>query len=202
MGNTKVDVEIDYPNLQEGNLVGLETYVVSTKGSASKVLSYEKGLYIPQEGTHASLGFTWDSEADFDMSKNGHAIRVRASAAEKANLDDLENKPFLLGAIGARRAFDASLEVDKFVFSFNTSTAGKIVWDPTVGINEPETPLPAPEPISTPTAEPTAATTDDRTDSTTPTAEPTAATAGEPTDSTTPTAEPTAATADDLTIDT
>merc|ERR1712228_545247 len=165
MGNTKVDVEIDYPNLQEGNLVGLETYVVSTKGSASKVLSYEKGLYIPQEGTHASLGFTWDSEADFDMSKNGHAIRVRASAAEKANLDDLENKPFLLGAIGARRAFDASLEVDKLVFSFNTSTAGKIVRDPTVGINEPEMPVP-PKPTSTPTAEPTAATADDPTNNT------------------------------------
>lgn len=64
--NMKVDVEINYPRLQEGNLVGLETYVVSTKGSASKVLSYDKGFYIPQEGTHASLGFTWDGEADLD----------------------------------------------------------------------------------------------------------------------------------------
>lgn len=98
------------------------------------------------------------------MASTGRGVRVRASAATEAKLGDLENKHFLLGAIGARKAFDGSLEVDKIVFTFNTSAAGKIFWDPTVGINEP--PAPTAEPTAAPTVAPTKATATDATNET------------------------------------
>merc|ERR1712187_785412 len=117
----------------------------------------EKGFYIPQEGNHASLGFTWDGQADLASSSSGTGVEVSASSVMSAALGDLENKNYLLGAIGARGSLDASLEVDRIIFSFNTSTSGKVFWDPTVGINEPETPAPTAAPTPAPTAAPTAA---------------------------------------------
>jgi len=154
--NTKIDVEINYPGLQEGNLIGLETYVVSTKKSASMGVSQTRGFYIPQEGNHSSLGFTWDGEADIANSSNGTGVAVGASAVMSAEYllgaIGARTKQYLLGAIGARSSPDASLEVDRIIFSFNVSTPGKVLWDPTVGINEPEPSAPTSSPTAAPTA--------------------------------------------------
>jgi len=135
--NTKMNVEINYPTLTEGNLIGLETYIVSTKASASAGISAEKGFYVPQEGDVPSLGFTWESEASLEAGRTSNGVTVSSSAAAKAHLGDLEGEESqILGAIGAKGSLEASLEARRIVHTFNVPPAVKMSWGSTVGVNE------------------------------------------------------------------
>lgn len=135
--NTKMNVEINYPNMAEGNLIGLETYIVSTKAVASAGISAEKGFYVPQEGGVPSLGFTWESEASLQADRTSNGVKVSSSAATKAHLGDLESEEsHILGAIGATGSLEASLEARRMVHTFNVPTAVKMSWGSTVGVNE------------------------------------------------------------------
>jgi len=135
--NTKVDVEINYPNLQPGNKVGLETHVVSTKAEATAGVSTKRGFYVDQPGDLSSLAFTWDTEADLPDQKSiwnlwsgSGKVAVKASAAATAALGDIQGNDFIKANMGG----GANLEVSKIVFAFDTSQAGKVLWDPTVGV--------------------------------------------------------------------
>lgn len=128
--NTKVDVEINYANLQPGNKVGLETYVVSTRAEASAVASIGRGFFVQQKDDLGELSFTWDTEADVLGQIGDGKVSVKASAAASASLSDLQNSAFIKSSIGS----DASLEVSRIVFAFDTSNAQHVLWDPTIGV--------------------------------------------------------------------
>merc|ERR1712137_256166 len=67
--NTKVDVEIDYDkfkDLKEGNLVGLDTYVISTEAKYDAAVKAGKGVYIEQSDNSPTLGFAWDAKANLE----------------------------------------------------------------------------------------------------------------------------------------
>jgi len=143
--NTKVDIEIDYPNLQVGNKVGLETVVVTTKAEGAVGISTDSGFWATQPGDLGSLAFTWDNEAYLPDTEHTQAwwnlwtgasnkVSVKASATARAELSQIHNSDFIKKHIGASHLqAGASLEVDRLVFTFDTPKAEKLIWDPTVG---------------------------------------------------------------------
>jgi len=136
--NTKVDIEINYPKLQEGNLVGLEAFVVSTTADASLSVEAGHGLYVEQPDNQPMLGFAWDGEATLVSDKS--TMEVKASGVLDASLDEIKVKDLILGGIGAKAKVDAGakLEVKKINFAFNQGKAGNVFWDPSVGMGSPE----------------------------------------------------------------
>jgi hypothetical protein len=141
--NVKVDIEIDYPNLKAGNLVALETFVVSTQAQANAAVSATNSINVPQpeSATHQMLKFAWDGEASLDGDvKNG--VTVKASAMSSASLDDILDN-HTVKSLGVSTSADgtASLNVQRVMFAFNTPKAGKILWDPSVGLAEPDAEL-------------------------------------------------------------
>merc|ERR1711953_914546 len=139
--NTKVDVEIDYSkfkDLKDGNFIGLDTYVISTEAKAGAAVKAGKGVYIEQIDNHPTLGFAWDAKATVEAV--GEEAEVKASALVGASIDDIQPKDMLIHAMGAAAQADAGakLSCEKVTFTFKTSKAGKLVWDPVVGIGSPE----------------------------------------------------------------
>jgi hypothetical protein len=136
--NTKVDIEIEYKDLQEGNLVGLEAYVLSTTAEVGKSLEAGRGLYVAQPENRPMLGFAWDGEADFVA--DGSKIEVKANGALDASLDELDMKDLILSGMGVKASVDAGamLECKKMNFVFNQGGAGKVFWDPSIGMGSPE----------------------------------------------------------------
>jgi len=145
--NTKVDVEINYPNLQDGNFIGLKTIMLSTKASAKATVQWRKGFYTEQEGDRPPLGFAFDPVADV-TGPNAKKIDVTASVVQNIDLSglDLSNDDldFLVRSVGLQSRIrgdfkaDASYAVTKTVFTFKTATAGKVIWDPALGVAVPE----------------------------------------------------------------
>merc|ERR1712084_52109 len=83
------------------------------------------------------LGFAWDAEATLE---NVGETEVKASALAGASIDDLKFNEMLIHGIGATAKVDggAKLSVEKVTFTFKTAKAGKLVWDPVVGVGSPE----------------------------------------------------------------
>jgi len=143
--NVKIDIEISYPNFQAGNLVALEAFVVSTQAAAnaSASVSFAKGVYVPQpEGvSHAKvLSFAWDGEATLEGdAKNGVTVKSSASAAALADILDNHTVQTLgVNATASANASLAPLNIQRVAFTFNTAHAGKIMWDPSVGMANPD----------------------------------------------------------------
>merc|ERR1711879_71449 len=131
--NTKFDVEIEYPNLLPGNKVGLEMHVVSTKAEGTAWVSTNRGFYVDQPRDLNSLAFTWDPEADLpNQNSIGGKVAVKTGVAATAALGDIQGNDFITANMGVRT--DSNLEIKRIVFAFDTSQAGKLRWDPTVGV--------------------------------------------------------------------
>jgi len=138
--NTKVDVEIDYnkfKELQDGNLVGLDTFVISTEATVDAAVKVGKGVYIEQSDNNPTLGFAWDAKANLETVGD---TEVKASALIGASLDDIEYGNLLIHGMGATAKANAGekFSVEKVTFTFKTAKAGKLVWDPVVGVGSPE----------------------------------------------------------------
>lgn len=144
--NTKVDIEINYPALQAGNKVGLETIVVTTKAEGAVGISTDSGFWATQPDDLGSLAFTWDKEAYLPDTEHTQAwwnlwtgssnkVSVKASATASAELNQIHKSDFIKKHIGASHLHaGATLEVDRLVFTFDTPKAEKLIWDPTVGV--------------------------------------------------------------------
>merc|ERR1712187_632986 len=132
---------IDYnkfKSLKDGNFIGLDTYVISTEAKAGAAVKAGKGVYIEQSDSHPTLGFAWDAKATVETV--GEETEVKASALVGTSLDDIKYKDMLIHGMGATAKADAgaTLSCKKVTFIFMTATAGKLVWDPVVGIGSPE----------------------------------------------------------------
>merc|ERR1712060_863075 len=115
--NTKVDVEIDYNKFKE--------------------LKAGRGIYIEQSDNNPTLGFAWDAKAN---SETVGDTEVKASAFVGASIDEIERGDMLIHAMGATAKADAGAKfsVEKATFTFKTAKAGKLVWDPVVGVGSPD----------------------------------------------------------------
>jgi len=138
--NTKVDVEIDYNKFKElkaGNFVGLDTYVISTEAKADAAVKAGRGIYIEQSDNNPTLGFAWDAKANLETVGD---TEVKASAFVGASIDEIEREDMLIHAMGATAKADAGAKfsVEKATFTFKTAKAGKLVWDPVVGVGSPD----------------------------------------------------------------
>jgi len=138
--NTKVDVEIDYnkfKELKDGNLVGLDTFVISTEAKADAAFKAGKGVYIEQSDNNPTLSFAWDAKANLETVGD---TEVKASALIGASIDDIKYKDLLIHGMGATAKANAGekFSVEKVTFTFKTAKAGKLVWDPVVGVGSPE----------------------------------------------------------------
>jgi len=138
--NTKVDVEIDYDKFKElkaGNFVGLDTYVISTEAKADAAVKVGKGVYIEQSDNNPTLGFAWDAKANLETVGD---TEVKASAFVGASIDDIKLNKILIHGMGATAKYDAGAKfsVEKATFTFKTAKAGKLIWDPVVGVGSPE----------------------------------------------------------------
>jgi len=130
----KMDVEISYPGLQEGNLVGLDAYVISTEASAEAdvkaTVEVGNGIYSKQSDNLPPLGLAWDGQAKV---KTEGDVEVAASGTVDASIDDIHFKDCIKGGMGIQAKGDAKLSVKKITYTFKSSTEGKIIWDPVVG---------------------------------------------------------------------
>jgi len=144
----KMDVDINYPDLQEGNLVGLEAYVLSTEASLEKdgtaTLQVGNGVYSKQPDNLPSLGLAWDAQAKVQTEGD---VGVQASATVDASIDDIKFADCIKGGMGIKAKGDAKLSVKKVIYTFKSSAEGKIIWDPIIGATSAEEqapPTPAP----------------------------------------------------------
>merc|ERR1712151_777118 len=132
--SVKMDVDINYPGLQEGNLVGLEAYVVATEAAADadvkSTLQVGNGVYSKQSDGLPSLGLAWDDQAKVEIDGD---VMVKASAMVDASIDDIQFMDCIKGGMGIKAKSNAMLSVKKVVYSFKSSSEGKIIWDPVVG---------------------------------------------------------------------
>merc|ERR1712232_952050 len=130
----KMDVEINYPNLQEGNLVGLDAYILSTEAAAEAdvkaTVQVDNGVFSKQSDNLPSLGLAWDGQAKVET--EGDVI-VTASGTVDASLDDIKFNDCIKGGMGVKGNGNAKLSVKKITYTFKSSTEGKIIWDPVVG---------------------------------------------------------------------
>jgi hypothetical protein len=138
--NTKFDVEIDYDKFKElkaGNFVGLETYVISTEANADATVKAGKGVYIEQSDNNPTLGFAWDAKANLETVGD---TEVKASAFVGASFDDIKRNDLLIHGMGAtaKAVAGSKFSVEKATFTFATAKAGKLVWDPVVGVGSPK----------------------------------------------------------------
>jgi hypothetical protein len=139
--NTEVDIEINYNNykeLQAGNLVGLEAYVVTTTAGANAIGDAGQGLYVEQPGKCPMLGYTWDGEAT--SVSDGSTMEVKMSGVLDASLNEIESHNLILGGIGITAKVDAAakVEVKKMNFVFNQDKAGNVKTYQGVGSASPD----------------------------------------------------------------
>jgi len=135
----KMDVDINYPDLQEGHLVGLEAYVVTTKaeGDASSkgTLQVGNGVFSMQPNNLPPLGLAWDGQAKVDTEGD---VSVKASGMVDASLKDIDVNG-LQGGMGIKAKGSINLDVKKVTYSFKSSQVGKkIIWDPVFGATSAE----------------------------------------------------------------
>merc|ERR1712187_452007 len=133
--------EINYNNykeLQAGNLVGLEAYVVTTTAGASAIGDVGQGLYVEQPGNCPMLGYTWDGEAT--SVSDGSTLEVKMSGVLDASLNEIESHDLILGGIGVTAEVDvvAKVEVKKMNFVFNQNKAGNVETYQGVGSASPD----------------------------------------------------------------
>merc|ERR1712151_1367878 len=137
--SVKMDVDINYPGLQEGNLVGLEAYVVATEAAADadvkSTLQVGNGVYSKQPNNLPSLGLAWDGQATVETEGD---VEVKASGMVDAAIDDIKFADCIKGGIGVKANGNAKLSVKQITYTFKSSTAGKIIWDPVVGTTSAE----------------------------------------------------------------
>merc|ERR1712048_306186 len=130
----KMDVEISYPGLQEGNLVGLDAYVISTEAAAEAgakaTVGVGNGIYSKQSDNLPPLGLAWDGQAKVETEGD---VVVAASGTVDASIDDIQFNDCIKGGMGVKGKGDVKLSVKKVTYTFKSSTAGKIIWDPVVG---------------------------------------------------------------------
>lgn len=137
--SVKMDVDINYPGLQEGNLVGLEAYVVATEAAAEAdvkaTAQVGNGVFSKQPDNLPSLGLAWDGQATVETEGD---VEVKASGMVDATIDDIKFADCIKGGIGVKANGNAKLSVKQITYTFKSSTAGKIIWDPVVGTTSAE----------------------------------------------------------------